>query len=146
MGFTARSQSQVRFDHPDELRAAVVAAFTWSSRVPSPFIAVFSDREHATRWAISCHQREQGQVTLAEVDTSRLTNVRVLKLSTLVQELAIVLAEGAAQHEEGAYLCLRQIPRTAIVSITSASELIQPKDELKVQSKSQARRMSPAVG
>jgi hypothetical protein len=127
-GFEARNQSLVNLESPDRLREAIKYAFTWSSRVPSPFIAVFSERDHAERWAISYHRRHQGNVAVVEIDTSKLTNVKVLRLSTVVQALGIILGDGAAQHELGAYLCLKAIPPRAIMSVTPVSELLSERE------------------
>ena len=124
IGFEARNQSLVDLESPDRLRNAVKYAFTWSSRVPSPFIAVFSERDHAERWAISNGRRDRGNFAVVEIDTSKLTNVKVLRLSTVFQALGINLSDGAAQHELGAYLCLKAIPRRAIMSVTPVSELL----------------------
>jgi hypothetical protein len=122
-GFKAREQSPVNLASPDQLRTAVEFAFTWSSRVPSPFIAVFSEKDHAKRWAISCCQRGEINVAVVEIDAAKLTDIKVLKLSTLVRELDVRLSDGAAQHESGAYLCLKEIPPKAIISVSPVSEL-----------------------
>jgi hypothetical protein len=135
-GFEARNQSLVNLESTDRLRVAVESAFTWSSRSPSPFIAVFSERDHAKRWAISYDRRDQGDVAVVEIDTSKLTNIKVLRLSTVVQALKINLSDGAAQHKLGAYLCLKTIPPQAIMSITPVSELLL---EQTSRSKSQNR-------
>lgn len=102
------------------LKDRVQLAFTWSSRSASPFINVFSDRTHAENWALKwC--RDGG--IIYKISMAELGDMKVFKLSTMVQQFNIELVDGARQHEEGAYLCLHHIPIEAVMSYLDADNI-----------------------
>lgn len=119
-GFLARDTITVYNDEQRDLfKAAVEHQFTWGYRNPLPFIALFSDRDHAENWACkepwrgSSHSRPQW--TLNKIDTAKLCNAYIFKLSKLITALGVKLPDGAAQHAKGAFLCLHKIPERAII-------------------------------
>jgi hypothetical protein len=102
----------------DEFRQAVQNHFTWGYRGRSPFISLFSDRNHAENWGRSQPWRGSDSHiqdwSLHAIDTSLLGETMVFKLSRLVEDLGVTVPERARQHEHGSYICLHRIPAQAI--------------------------------
>lgn len=120
-GFKATDTSRT-FGGKDLLdsKRSIEKSFTWSCRDPSPFISLFSDREHAENWG--CREpwlgnhRTEGGWTLYVIDTteSRRTTL-FFNFSSLVRGLSLDIPERAQQHVEGAYLSLHRIPPAAVI-------------------------------
>ena len=120
-GFRATDTSRT-FGGKDllDFKRSIEKSFTWSCRDPSPFISLFSDREHAENWGCTepwlGNRRSEGGWTLCVIDTTELrTTTLFFKLSSLVKGLSLDIPERAQQHVEGAYLCLHCITPTAVV-------------------------------
>ena len=107
----------------DEFKDLVAEAFQWDSLVPSPFINVFSEKDHAENWALKWLHVEDEVCKVLAIKTCELDSVMVFKLSTLMDELGINLRGGALQHKKGAYLCLHRIPARAVGTSESLSSI-----------------------
>ncbi|KAI3322850.1 hypothetical protein HD806DRAFT_536031 [Xylariaceae sp. AK1471] len=100
-------------------RQAVEDHFTWGYRGRSPFVSLFSDRNHAENWG--CAEPWRGsnshreQWTLYTIDTSLLEEIYVFKVSGLVDALGVRIPEKAKQHEQRSYICLHRVPAHAIL-------------------------------
>jgi hypothetical protein len=106
-----------------DLKLAVERHLDWRCRIPSSFISVFDDREHAINWAINARnrqekRREYSPVYVQEINTAHLDDVCVLHLGRIVQELGI--SSDNVKHE---YLILYNIPRHALESNTDVAIL-----------------------
>ena len=95
--------------------------FTWSSQVPTPFISLFSDWDHAENWGLEqpwashvIHHRS-GHWTLRVIDTRRLVEPYIFRSEDLVNSLELKLPDEAKQHTEDTFLCLYAIPVAAVV-------------------------------
>jgi hypothetical protein len=121
-GRLAAKDTESTHSTESSLRDAVIDAFKWNSYTPSPFIIVFSDRDHAERWAVTM-SKSRGECEVFTIDTRQLDGVHIFKLSTLVDKLGIKLPEKAQQHKNMAYLCLHWIPATALSSSESTSSI-----------------------
>ncbi|KAF4984694.1 hypothetical protein FDECE_17037 [Fusarium decemcellulare] len=103
------------------LGRAVVNHFTWGSRESSPFISLFSDREHAESWALkepwrgASRDAQEGDWALLVIETQLLEEAWLGKVSQLVSVLKLRIPDRAAQHIRGSFLCLHKIPAAAIV-------------------------------
>jgi hypothetical protein len=113
VGFKATDTTTVYGNHDLCLfKQAVEDHFTWGYRGRSPFISLFSDRDHAEKWGCaepwlgSNPHREQW--SLFTIDTSLLKEVYVFKVSWLVDALGVKIPERAVQHERGSYICLHK--------------------------------------
>jgi hypothetical protein len=122
MGLMAQDSTPV-YNDDSEFRESIVQAFTWSSSKPSPYIALFSEKDHAENWALSWSSQRNGERQVITINTRQLRGIYVFKLSTLVENLNIVLPHGASQHRKGAYLCLHRIPSQAISAIESGWDI-----------------------
>ncbi|CAG9948786.1 unnamed protein product [Clonostachys rosea f. rosea IK726] len=100
-------------------KQAVGRHLTWSYRGRSPFVSLFSDRNHAENWG--CAEPWRGskpyreQWTLYTIETSLLGETYVFKVSELVDTLGVRIPERADQHKRGSYLCLHRVPAYAIL-------------------------------
>ncbi|KAK5635865.1 hypothetical protein RRF57_011577 [Xylaria bambusicola] len=121
-GLTAADTTTIYGDSEHQrglFRLAVENHFTWSYRGASPFISLFSDREHAVSWA--CSEPWRGSSphsedwTFCTISTSLLHEVYVFKVSSLVDELRVKIPEKAEQHKKGGYICLHRVPEHAII-------------------------------
>uniref|UniRef100_A0A093URP2 DUF7587 domain-containing protein n=2 Tax=Talaromyces marneffei PM1 TaxID=1077442 RepID=A0A093URP2_TALMA len=130
VGFKAADTTTVYGNSECDLRLlkqAVEDHFTWGYRGRSPFISLFSDRNHAENWGCaepwlgSNPHREQW--SLFTIDTSLLKEVCVFKVSRLVDVLGVKIPERAVQHERGSYICLHQVPANAILEEMTGSDV-----------------------
>src|SRR2546423_6098442 len=62
-------------------------------------------------------------VKSSQLTTSKLGDVHVFKLSTVMEALKLCLPDGASQHHSGAFLCLHKIPASSVCSIERTSEI-----------------------
>ncbi|ORX94459.1 hypothetical protein BCR34DRAFT_629189 [Clohesyomyces aquaticus] len=134
-GFTSADTTKVFPAHElDEFKQAIVNQFTWSSRASSPFISLFSDREHAENWGCKepwrGHKDKKGDWSLCAIDTTVLKDTgRFFKISDLVEELGLKIPGPAGQHVRGAFVCLHRIPAEAVIERTSAKEVEEDRQD-----------------
>ena len=121
-GLSARGTISSNPDE-DEFKDLVAKAFIWGSDVPSPFIKVFSEKDHAENWALKWLDVEDERCSLLTIESCQLDSVKVFKVSTLVNNLGINLPDGALQHKKGAYLCVHRIPARAVCTSESLSSI-----------------------
>ncbi|KAI0891489.1 hypothetical protein F4806DRAFT_304308 [Annulohypoxylon nitens] len=100
-------------------KRAVENHFTWGYRGRSPFISLFSDRDHAKSWGNAqpwrgWNRRGKEQWTLCTIDTGLLDEIYVFKVSKIVDVLGVEIPEKAEQHKHGSYICLHRVPTRAI--------------------------------
>jgi len=122
-GLSARDTTSFYPEDRTKFRDSVAEAFKWSSRIPSPYVAVFSEKDHAQNWALRWTDRNGPDCEVVTIDSRELDGVYIFKLSTIVDELNIALPNGASQHEKGAYLCLHRVPAKAVQSSESTSSI-----------------------
>ncbi len=125
-GYTARDTSAFYTDDL-EFGDSTIQAFTWFSRIPSPYIALFSEKEHAENWALSWSDRVGEECEIITIDSRELDSVYVSRLSSVVDELKLTVPYGASQHIKGAYLCLHRIPASALCVFESCSGIRESK-------------------
>ncbi|KAK4113136.1 hypothetical protein N656DRAFT_644156 [Canariomyces notabilis] len=83
--------SDLLIDNEERLKRAVANHIQWSCREKSPFLSVFSDEEHARRWAKYCDP----PVYITQVITSRLpSDVYYFSAPTLCRRLHIIHEYG----------------------------------------------------
>lgn len=80
-------------------------------------------KDHAENWALRQHSQLREECVVVTIDTSKLGDVYVIKLSTVGAAFKLHLPDGASQHHSGAFLCLRQVPANAVCSIERTSEI-----------------------
>lgn len=102
-----------------QFRKSIVNQFTRDNRTPTPYISLFSDHTHAENWALKMGD----DVQLLHVDTAQLADSFIFKLSTLISALPVTIPDAAAQHIQGAYLCLHRVPRNAIVAVIDRDDI-----------------------
>jgi hypothetical protein len=129
-GLTAADQTPMATAmDPSKFRETVERHFTWGCRELSPFISLFSNREHAENWALKEPWRSNEPIKgfgwhLYVINTRQLVEDRHLyKLSDLVRGLGVVIPPKAQQHIGGGFLCLQQIPPAAIVAIKDPNQV-----------------------
>jgi len=115
------------------LATAAVNHFTWSSRVPSPFISLFSNKRHAENWGLRepwGGPRGGGHLSLRDddwvlltVDLYLLIKDTLYSAENLVDALHLFIEGRARQHVPGGYLCLHRVPPEAIVSVELAEDI-----------------------
>ncbi|MCJ1425256.1 hypothetical protein MMC29_003144 [Sticta canariensis] len=120
-----------------DFKRSIEKSFTWSCRDPSPFISLFSDREHAENWGcrepwLGNHrsERSEGGWKLYVIDTTELRRTTLFfKLSSLVRGLSLDIPEMAQQHIEGAYLCLHRIPPAAVAEVRTPAQVEEDRED-----------------
>lgn len=121
-GLTAKDTLSFRNTLVDEdsFKESVQNHSIWDDRNASPFITLFSDRTHAVNWARIepwrrnyKHIPKVGDWKLLTIETSRLSEVKVFKISTLYQELGLKAPGTVMQNEADAYICLHWVPNYA---------------------------------
>lgn len=128
-GFSASDTTKVyNTNELDDFRQAIVNQFTWGSRASSPFISLFSDREHAENWGRKEPWRgfrdRSDDWFLHLINTTRMKDTsRFFKLSDLFENLGLDLPDGARQHIKGAFLCLHRIPIEAMVQKRTSEQV-----------------------
>ena len=112
-----------------EFKQDIVNHFTWRCRNPGPFISFFSDREHAENWGLKqpwrghASGRSRDAWALYVIDTQRLDETCFFSLKDLVEGLGLELPDKANQHIPGTYLCLHNLPSTAIIDIVGPEQV-----------------------
>lgn len=134
IGFVSRAlvnNAQVPLDSNDQFKAAVEKAFDCDSKVPSPFIALFSHRKYAEDWAIFQMQCICGEwYEVVQLKSAEMTTCYLYNLDALVKKLDIQLPHGAAAHaEKGEWLCADLVPQKAISEVRSASDIQKERRE-----------------
>ncbi|KAF2210292.1 hypothetical protein CERZMDRAFT_121891 [Cercospora zeae-maydis SCOH1-5] len=92
---------------------SIVNQFTRTNRLPTPFVSVFSEIEHAENWALTMGPN----VKLLHLSTALWKDPYIFKLSTLCQRLPVTIPDAASQHIKGAYLCLHSVPFEAVTEV-----------------------------
>ncbi|KAG8526158.1 uncharacterized protein KY384_000151 [Bacidia gigantensis] len=131
-GFKAKDTTTT-FGFTDETKftQAIEKHFTWGNRDASPFISLFSNREHAENWGCKepwNHRGGKGDWALCTISTDKLEGMKLFKLSDLVEKLQVEIPERASQHIHGAYICLYGIPASAIIDKTSGTDVASDRD------------------
>lgn len=130
-GFSARDRERTFSDGElDQFAQAINHHFTWSYRDPLPFISLFSDLEHAQNWGCktpwSPHGIARYPWTLHTIDTTSIRRTHTFfKLSDIIDIPGITIPEKAQQHIKGAYICLYDIPSSAIGETRTNTEVEQ---------------------
>jgi len=126
----ATHRSKVYYENDvDEFKRDIVKQFTWWCDDPIPFISLFSDREHAENWGLKRpwlgkkRHLPHDNWALYVIDTAQLEDVYFFRLNYLVEVLGLELPDKASQHIGGTYLCLYNIPVTAIVERLDPAEV-----------------------
>jgi hypothetical protein len=89
--------------------------FVWRCKIPSPFISLFRDKDHARRWAAPLITANPGMVcSLYEIDPARLAEGIIFNASQLVDVFEVRLPFAARSRTEDEYLVLQRIPKEAI--------------------------------
>jgi len=129
-GFAAADETKIyKTGEEDEFKQDVEKQFTWGCRDPSPFISLFSDREHAENWGQKEPWRGKlpsagsDQWSLCIIDTKVLGDAYFFRLSEVVEGLNLEIPKKAAQHISGAYLCLHKVPAIAIIDKISSHQV-----------------------
>lgn len=120
-------------DKMDLFKEAVVNHLDWNSHGASPFISVFSDREHAENWACKEPWRskfmredtlESGRWTLSVTNPAALNETYVFQVKRLEGCLGFKIPSNARQNERsGEYLCLHKIPIIAIIEKRNSEQV-----------------------
>ena len=114
-------------DEMEAFRQSIVKQLTWGHRGDQPYIACFSDKDHAKNWALkepwAPYERDKDSWSLVTIKTRLMPETYVFSLDDLVTRLQLELPERAIQHKKGAYLCLHRIPTSAIVNSASPREV-----------------------
>ena len=109
----------------NKYRQSLANHFDRKSRVPSPYISLFSDRTHADNCAldwVKWNNVERNTVaSVVEVDTSTLQLSCFFHSQRLVEEFDLRGVDTVVHHSE--YLCLYHIP-VSLVSATLSRVLI----------------------
>lgn len=138
-GLEARDTETVYEDTPagqNMFRDTVRRHLTWNSRQTTPFISLFSNRDHAVNWGWKeswrCYGPFEKDWSLITISTELLAECgsTVFRLSDLADRWGIeVIPEKARQHVKGEYLCLHRVPAKAILEVA-------PRDEIRVYASS----------
>jgi len=107
-------------EHPNAKRELVLH-MNWRNRKPTPFISVTSSPEKALQFALKRMKRmklKNGNVLITKINRSLLSPKCVYHMETLVKRTGVVIKPKAMNSHE--YLCVRHIPRSAIVKVTSS--------------------------
>ena len=100
------------------LKEAVEEHINWHSSEPSCFLSVFSDEDHARKWAAQ-REKKNPPAYIHEIDTTRLpVSAYVLDMEVLMAKLDIKNPYPA--HE---LLFLHRIP---VWSVSSSGALLEP--------------------
>jgi len=103
------------------LRNSVGYHLDWRSRMKSPFISAFSNREHAHNWARVWRENNGYKHCLIMVISIKADHgVVVFRVADLVDRLGISTSLEPSQYESE-YLCFRRIPPEAILRMEAVS-------------------------
>jgi hypothetical protein len=101
--------------HVTGLRRSVEYHLNWQCRTPSPYISVFSNRQHALNWArVWSENNGYGTCDIVEIRIKREHGVMVFCVADLVTRFRVPTTLMPAQYHSE-YLCFRCIPSEAIV-------------------------------
>jgi hypothetical protein len=119
MGFQAGDTTTFLSDFQIELFVISVEAHRdWHSRIRSPYISLFSDRENAENWATRWELYNSRPCQIVEIDGTRLADSRVYCVRDLQNQF------GLSGPRNSEYLCLHRIPKKAIVSRQSTQNVV----------------------
>ncbi|KAK5116814.1 hypothetical protein LTR85_009074 [Meristemomyces frigidus] len=117
--FAADTTTVYGEDGIDLFKQSIVNQNTWANYVNTPYVALFSDYQHAKTWALKMGDH----TALLTTATAGLSNAYTFKRSTLLERLSFRIPEAASQHTPWAHLGLHHIPAAAIVHVTTVSEI-----------------------
>lgn len=101
--------------HVTGLRRAVEYHLNWRSRIPSPFISAFRNRQHAENWAnVWRGNNDYQRCYMIEMRIDADDGVVLFRLGYLVDRLGISTPLLPSQYSSE-YLCFRQIPAEVVV-------------------------------
>jgi len=89
----------------------------WGNRRPTPFISVTASRAKAVHYARQRQELGHSDVSIAQIDTAalRASGVIIYHMATLVKRTGAHIDPVAWNYSE--YLCLRSIPREAVIKV-----------------------------
>jgi hypothetical protein len=102
------------------LRNAVQYHLDWRSRITSPFISTFGNRQHAENWANTWIANNNQTCYLLEIRLDADDDVRVFRVRSLVDRLGVTTRLDPSQYHSE-YLCFQRIPSEAVVRRFSIS-------------------------
>ncbi|KAL3662193.1 hypothetical protein V7S43_012992 [Phytophthora oleae] len=108
-----KARSKPTFKSASDFKTAVELHLQWCSCEPTPFVSVFADKEHATKWAQRLLEHGYHDVVLLELDSSKLGALFNVRELVVRQEIETSLAEYLYEDE---FLVLREIPKASIIS------------------------------
>jgi hypothetical protein len=94
----------------------------WGNRHPTPFISVTASRTKAYHYARQRQEMGHGDVSIAKIDTAglRASGTIIYHMATLVKWTRARIDPVAWNYSE--YLCLRHIPREAVIEVWKHSD------------------------
>jgi hypothetical protein len=105
----------------DDFKKSIHNQYDIYCRNEQPYVSLFSDLDSARNWMNKWINQRWWQPQLDwevfTMDTSKLRDVMVFKLSYLVGELKVAIPEKPVLHIENGYLCLHTIPAIAIITV-----------------------------
>ncbi|KZF20618.1 hypothetical protein L228DRAFT_240398 [Xylona heveae TC161] len=120
-------------DQRKEFGQSVENNLSWHSRVVQPYIALFSEQDHAVNWIYKLWSNQDFEEeaiigwTLFKIDSRELEDVYVFKFSTVVKKLGLRNFPRAAGNQvSNCYIALHSIPDSAIEEIIEAAVIIRP--------------------
>ena len=119
MGIAAADTDTLVHNFPvEEFHKSIADHFDRKSKVPSPYISLFSDRNLADNlasyWVRRCNVNHSDVATVVEIDTFKLRGSYFFHSRCLIEKLDLRDVIDAVDRSE--YLCLHHIPAWAIVS------------------------------
>ncbi|WEW61790.1 hypothetical protein PRK78_007286 [Emydomyces testavorans] len=122
-GFRARDYG--RFypysDTQAEFSKSVENHLDWSSREPSPYLSVMSDRNHADNFALVMQSRTGYVAEVYEINARRLNTSYIFNVPYLMEELRLSVRPDAMNASE--YLVLHRIPGQAVVGCRTTKDI-----------------------
>lgn len=95
-------------------RQSLTAHFDWYSPIPTMYISLFGDRNHARNWAKKWNENNPGLYSkVYTIDTSMLLDGHVANARRLIDVLEIETPLSPEQHDTE-FLCVNWIPLNAI--------------------------------
>lgn len=113
-GLFAEDYNPPQYRSRGDFAYEIEESYNWDSDYESPFIKVFSEANHAERWAKCWTKRFGNEYEILEIDPMKMPDTLVFKLSELEGPLYLEIPPQSKSHIPNGYLCLNFIPKRAI--------------------------------
>ncbi|KAK5172751.1 uncharacterized protein LTR77_002871 [Saxophila tyrrhenica] len=109
---------------------SLINQFIWGHR-GSPYISVFSDIEHAAKWAVKYSRDHNVKTVVYKIYRHALQDTLVFSVRNLELRRGVRIPEVSSQHRQNGYLCLHRIPAGAVKRCLDNNEVEESKQDMR---------------